>query len=131
MDAKKLHILVVEDNILAATMTKHILESLECQVEFVDDGSKAVECTKKNHYDGIAMDIGLPTMTGIEACIAIRAYEAQNHLDPVPIVAITANNSAEEFQKYISAGMQHALEKPFTPEKAVLFLSFCKSSSHT
>jgi CheY-like chemotaxis protein len=58
------------------------------------------------------MDIGLPIMTGTEACIGIRAHETQNHLKPVPIVAITANNSTEEFQSYITAGMQHALEKP-------------------
>lgn len=37
------------------------------------------------------MDIDMPIMNGMEACESIRAYEAQNDLDPVFIVIITAD----------------------------------------
>ncbi len=129
MDATKKIILVVEDNLIAAMMIKNMLEKFGCIVERVDDGDKAVALVKQKHYDGISMDIGLPTMSGVNACIAIRAYEAQNHLDPVPIIAVTSNNSSEETKQYMDAGMQHVMDKPITPEKAKLFLSFCKQSA--
>lgn len=119
----KKHILVVEDNPIAATVIKMILEKLGCQVELVDDGDKAVKSFKENHYDGICMDIGLPTISGVEACIAIREHEAKNHLLAVPIVAVTGNNSPEEADLYLKAGMQNVLDKPLTIEKAKYLLS--------
>jgi CheY-like chemotaxis protein len=120
------NILVVEDNFVAAKVAKMILEKLGCQVKLAEDGDNAVKLFKKNHYDGICMDIGLPIMSGVEACKAIRKYETEQHLTPIPIVAVTGNNSPEEIKEYIKAGMQGVLDKPFTKEKAEHFLSFCK-----
>lgn len=127
----KKRILIVEDNITAFKVSKMFFEMKECEVEHAETGEQALELFVKhaheeNHYDAICMDIGLPKMSGTEACIAIREYEAKNHLDPVPIVAVTGNNSSEETKRYMAAGMQHALDKPFTPQKAEIFLSFCK-----
>ena len=119
-------ILVVEDNLIAAKAARYIFESLGCTVEHVDDGDKAVDLVKKNHFfDGICMDIGLNNLSGTDACIAIREYESQNLLTPMPIIAVTGNNSPEEFKEYIKAGMQEVISKPLTKE-AEHFLSFCK-----
>lgn len=126
MSEDKKRILVVEDNMIAAKTAQFILEKLGCTVECTDDGDKAVELMKAHHYDGICMDIGLPTLSGAQACIAIREHEAKNHLAPVPIVAVTGNNSLEEAEQYIKAGMQDVISKPLTKEKAEFFLSFCK-----
>lgn len=119
-------ILVVEDNPIAAKMAQTILESLGCRVDIVEDGTDAVKRVFENHYDGVCMDIGLPVMSGVEACIAIRKYEAEHSLTPVPIVAVTGNNSPEEARDYIKAGMQEVIAKPLTKEMARHFLSFCK-----
>lgn len=72
------------------------------------------------------MDIGLPIMSGVEACKAIRKHEREHHLTSTPIVAVTGNNNPEETREYIKAGMQAVLGKPLTIEKAKQFLSFCK-----
>ncbi len=121
----KKNILVVEDNEIAAKVAKFIFELLECQVECVDDGDKAINLVREHHYDGICMDIGLPTISGVEACLAIRDYEAKNHLRPIPIVAVTGNCSPVEIKEYKAAGMQEVIDKPLTKEKAEHFLSFC------
>ncbi|MBA2650670.1 MAG: response regulator [Tatlockia sp.] len=126
MSNEKKMILVVEDNPLAAKANTFILEKLGCQVAHADDGDKAVQLVKDNHYDGVCMDIGLTVMSGTEACIAIREHEVKNHLRHVPIVALTGNNSEEEAKTYREAGMQAVIEKPLTKEKAEYFLSFCK-----
>ncbi|MBA2653188.1 MAG: response regulator [Tatlockia sp.] len=119
-------ILIVEDNPTAALAAKCIFKQLGCDVEHVEDGDKAILLVKKKPYDLICMDIGLPTISGTETCKAIRLYEAQHQLNPIPIVAVTGNNSPDEMKEYLDAGMQEAIQKPLTKEMAVHFLSLCK-----
>lgn len=126
MSADKKHILVVEDNLIAAKMAKLLFEFLGCQVDQATNGGEAVMLVLNKHYDGISMDIGMPVKNGIEACIAIRKHEAEHHLSPVPIIAVTGNNSPEEAEEYLKAGMQAVIDKPFDKVKAEYFLSFCK-----
>ena len=125
MAGQKKSILVVEDNIIAANIVKMLFESLGCKVHHVTDGKDAVNEALQNTYDGICIDIGLPTMSGVEACKEIRAHETKNNLKKVPIIAVTGNNSSEEIAAYIKAGMQAVIDKPFTKEKAEYFLTFC------
>lgn len=126
MDNYKRNILVVEDNVVAAKVVKILLESLGCSVDLVTDGQEAVNQVLQKKYNGVSMDIGLPTMSGLDACKAIRSHENKNNLPKVPIVAVTGNNGADEAKNYLAAGMQAVIDKPFTKEKAVYFLSFCK-----
>jgi CheY-like chemotaxis protein len=121
----KKHILIVEDNPIATKIAKKLFEDLDCIVDCADDGDKAIDLASVNHYDGICMDIGLPTLNGIEACNSIRNYEVKNHLKPVPIIALTGNSAPNEIAEYLKAGMQEVLSKPFTEEKAKKFLSLC------
>jgi CheY-like chemotaxis protein len=120
------HILVVEDNLAAQKVNQFLFKKQGCTVDCVADGKEAVEMAKKNKYHGICMDIGLPTMDGVEACKAIREYETKNNLEQVPIIAVTANYSDPEIKRYLDAGMQEVLDKPLNQEKAIQFLSLCK-----
>jgi CheY-like chemotaxis protein len=122
---RKKHILLVEDNKIAAKIAKKILEILDCEVDDVDNGDKAIALALANSYDGVCLDIGLPTISGIDACKAIRAYEAQNHIKPVPIIALTGSYDPQEVAEYLEAGMQDVLTKPLTKEKAERLLSLC------
>lgn len=124
MNNKK-HILLVEDNMIAIKIAKILLEQLGCEIDCAEDGDEAVDLALSNHYDGICMDIGLITVSGVEACKTIRAYESQNHLKNVPIIALTANHSPKEIAEYLEVGMQEVLSKPLTKEKAKRFLSLC------
>lgn len=125
MSLKK-HVLLVEDNLTAIKVAQVLFNMQGCDVDCAKDGKEAVEMAIKNHYDGICMDIGLPIKNGIEACKEIREYEAKNHLDPVPIIAVTANHTEQEIKEYLSAGMQEVLGKPLTKDKTIKFLSLCK-----
>lgn len=124
MGEHKKSILVVEDNMIAARIMKSLFESLGCLVDHVTDGTDAVQQVLENNYNAICMDIGLPTMSGVEACIAIRENENKKHLTHIPIIAVTGNNSPDEANEYINAGMQAVLDKPLTKEKAEQFLSY-------
>ena len=121
----KKHVLLVEDNLVAMKVAQMMLSMAGCEVDLAKDGPEAVTMATKNHYDGICMDIGLPTLSGVEACKAIRQYEIEHHVAPTPIIAVTGNNSPEEAREYLQAGMQSVIEKPLTKEKTLRFLSYC------
>lgn len=123
-----MRILIVEDNLIAAKIAAKLFTVLECEIELVLDGQQAVETVTKQHdnYNGIYMDIGIPIITGTEACREIRQYESENQLTLIPIIAVTANYSGDDAREYIKAGMQTVYYKPLTIKKTKEFIEICK-----
>ncbi len=119
-------VLIVEDNVMQAKIVKTIFKTLGYAADHTIDGNEAVKLVKEKHYKAIYMDIGLSTISGDETCKLIREYERQNHLESIPIVAVTANTNPEELKHYKELGMNDAISKPVTIEKAKHILSFCK-----
>jgi len=59
------------------------------------------------------MDMMMPVMNGLEATCTIREIEAERkELDPIPILAMTANAQKEDRDACLSAGMNDFLTKP-------------------
>ena len=119
-------VLLVEDNDINALLCSKLLKKAECDVEHVKDGSQAVEAvqaawSKNTHrpYDLVLMDIHMPGMDGIEATEKIRKLENKGLSEEaaqVPIIALTANAFSDDREKYMKAGMDGHLAKPFEPE---------------
>jgi two-component system, OmpR family, aerobic respiration control sensor histidine kinase ArcB len=107
----KTHVLVVEDQPVAAHAAKSLLERLSCSVDIAEDGSRALKCFQENHYDFIFMDMGLPDMNGNEVTKQMRSQERQRD-QHVPIVALTAHVDEKSKQACIDAGMDAVLSKP-------------------
>ncbi|MCJ8313074.1 MAG: response regulator [Saccharospirillaceae bacterium] len=105
------HILVVEDNIVNQKIISKILLSFNIEVYIVQNGVEAIEHTLQN-IDLIFMDIQMPLMDGVTASISLREKGIT-----LPIVALTANATAEYKQKCQLAGMNEFLSKPFSLEK--------------
>jgi len=103
-------ILLVEDNLINQRVTMHLLKELGCVADIADNGVYAIKLFKKNDYDIILMDIGLPDMDGCTVTKKIRAIEKKNH--HVPIIALTAYASEDDRQKCLGAGMDNVLTKP-------------------
>ena len=106
--------MVVEDNFINQDLVKAMFEKLSIDVRIFDNGQVAIEEYKKNfnYYDIIFMDLRMPIMDGIEATKKIREFEKRNNLSPIPIVALTANISLEEKDRFIEAGANEYLSKP-------------------
>ena len=79
-------ILLVEDHILTAELFSRKMKKLNCLIDHVRTGLGATEAARKNNYDLILMDIGLPDQSGFEAAASIRQFNTD-----VPIVALTAH----------------------------------------
>ncbi len=110
------HILLVEDNPLNQEMMRIFLEQIGCRVDLAENGKVAVNTLLEapvGSYALVLMDMQMPVMDGIDACILIRQ---RSELADLPIVAMTANAIDEERQRCLIAGMNDFLPKPITPD---------------
>lgn len=126
-------IFIVEDENICFKVGKIFFEMCGCEVEHAESGEEALQlftqrALGQKPFDAIYMDIGLPKMNGIETCIAIRKFEADATLSPVPIIAVTGNNDPETINACLSAGMLDVFAKPLTKNKVLDFLSKCHLS---
>jgi len=114
-------ILLAEDNAINALLATRLLEREGCLVERVHSGDEAVAAIARSMageapaYDLILMDIYMPRLDGIEATRAIRRLSASAGGErlPIPIIAVTANAFVEDRQRYLMAGLDDYLAKPF------------------
>ena len=115
---EKIKVLVIEDIALIAKINKITLAKLGCEVTIAMTGEDAVIQFKKQQFDIIFMDLGLPDMDGLSITETIRQLEKVNHTCYTPIVALTAHTSDIFQQNSVASGMDNCLSKPLTEEKA-------------
>lgn len=110
---RTVNILVAEDNPMNQMLIKAILEKEKIKYNLVSNGKEAIECLGENKYDLILMDIQMPIMDGVTATEYIRKKMNLN----IPIIALTANVSNDDKQKFASAGMDGHISKPYKREE--------------
>jgi PAS domain S-box-containing protein len=116
----KRHVLLAEDNEINLLLAKRVLEKCGCDFMAVTNGVEAVAAVKRamqgeaRGIDLVLMDIFMPQLDGLEAARAIKELYASANLGPAPpVVALTANAFAEDKQRYLAAGLDDYLAKPF------------------
>jgi len=109
-------VLVVEDNKTNQLLMGMVLNDLGLIYDVADDGVKAIEMFKKYTYDIILMDENMPNMDGIEATKHIKRIEKEQGLTPLPIIAVTANALSSDRKRFLDAGMDDYVSKPYTQE---------------
>lgn len=110
-------ILVVDDTDLNLQMTQIQLEKLGVKVLTAESGELALAAIKRCAVDLVFMDIMMPDMDGYETTQHIRAYEKDQGLSPVPIIALTANALFNDPAKCRDASMDDYLSKPYRPDQ--------------
>lgn len=115
-DLTGLKILLVEDNSINQKVIIHDLKKWNCDIDVVDDAFEAIERLKNNMYDVILMDYYMPRMDGIETTQYIRS-KFPEPVKSIPIIAITASAMRGDNDKFLQAGMNDYISKPFNPEK--------------
>lgn len=113
-------ILVVDDAALNRELLLMLLEPAGLVVEAADDGHQATSMVWwQPHYDAILMDIQMPNLDGLQATREIRQIPGY---DRTPIIATTADSSAEARAKCLLAGMDDFLAKPIAPDQLLCAL---------
>jgi len=115
----KSYLLVVEDNRTNQMLIGIILDELGLTYDIAADGFEAIKLFKENIYDAILMDENMPNMNGIEATKNIRRLEEDKSLKATPIIAVTANALSEDRERFINAGMDEYVSKPYSEKDIV------------
>jgi CheY-like chemotaxis protein/two-component sensor histidine kinase len=112
LDLKEISILVADDNETNRVVLEMMLSQLGAKVTLVSDGASAVRAWHPGRFDCILLDITMPGMSGPMALEKIRALEVENQLEPVPIIAATANVMAHQVAEYLAMGFDACVSKP-------------------
>ncbi len=113
-DLKGKRILLVEDNEINSEIAKELLISQGYIVDTANDGSvafKIISNSTPGYYSLILMDIQMPVMDGHEATRAIRGLP-NKELANIPIIALSANAFAEDYEKSFESGINAHFPKP-------------------
>jgi CheY-like chemotaxis protein len=102
-------VLVADDYFANQRLVARLLERRGYIVEAVSDGQAAVEAVRDRHFDVVLMDCNMPVLDGYAATAQIRALELDRR---IPILAMTANDSSEDRDACLRAGMDDYLVKP-------------------
>ncbi len=119
---RQVRVLVAEDNLNNQQVALGILKNLGVMADAVSSGSDAVRQVKMIFYDLVFMDMQMPDMDGLEATRLIRAHEESvrkgggGQGKRIPVIAVTANASAQYREKCFEAGMDDYITKPISLE---------------
>lgn len=103
-------VLVAEDNPVNRELLKFQLGRVGLNADWAEDGVEAIEKAKEREYDLILMDINMPRKDGMQATEEIKEHYGSKA--PV-IIALTANAMKEDRDRFLMAGMDDYLSKPF------------------
>jgi len=110
----KSEILVAEDFNLNQEVVKLMLAETPFQPVFACNGEDALRLFTEDpgRFPLILMDVSMPIMDGYEATRAIRAFERDNDLPAIPIVALTGHALKNDRKDCLESGMNDYLSKP-------------------
>ena len=100
-------ILVVDDERTLVKGIKFNLENEGYEVECAYDGLAAVDLTREGRFDLIILDLMMPELDGLEACMRIREFSN------VPIIMLTAKSEDTDKLMGFECGANDYLTKPF------------------
>jgi len=101
-------VLVADDNDVAQRLCKRVLEKAGYTVLLAADGLEAVEVALTKNPAMILMDVAMPGIDGIEAMKRIKAAKPSQ-----PIVIASAHSMASDRERFLAAGADDVLSKPF------------------
>ena len=121
---ENIRILIVEDVPSNQDVMKIFLEPEGCAIACADNGQHALTALRTQDFDVVLMDIRMPEMDGIEATRLIRSEGGRN--SRVPIIALTADATAETNAQCMAAGANIFLTKPIIATELIDSIRFVR-----
>lgn len=106
-----LRALVVEDEVELASVLASYLERAGFEVTVAHDGLQAVALAREVDPDVVVLDLGLPSLDGIEVCRQIRTFS------DCYVVMLTARADEVDTLIGLSVGADDYMTKPFSPRE--------------
>ena len=113
LGASGICVLIVDDNVDAATSLSYVLALAGYQTAVAHDGKRALELAEKLHPSVVLLDIGLPSMSGHEVARRLRVAPWGQDMR---LIAVTGWGHESDRAKSLEAGFDAHLTKPIDPE---------------
>ncbi len=105
-------ILVVDDDPGVHLIITPILTKEGYSVIPAHNGEQGLQLALKERPDMIILDVIMPGIKGRDLCVKIKAYDVLKH---IPVVFLTAKDSADDIEAELEAGAISHLTKPIVP----------------
>jgi pilus assembly protein CpaE len=103
-------ILIADDDSSTLRTLSHALEREGYKVHTAQDGVEALEQVETHQPDLIILDVVMPQMDGHEVC---RRLRRKPEFARVPVIILTAQSSQDEKVRFLNAGADDYMTKPF------------------
>ncbi|SZF05173.1 unnamed protein product [Blumeria hordei] len=124
VDLTKIHVLLVEDNIVNQHVVNKQLSKAGHKVYLANHGGEALEIIRQmdvwhetpegKHLDIILMDWEMPIMDGLTCSREIRRLQMEGKINRhIEILATTANARPEQIATALDSGIDSVMVKPF------------------
>jgi PAS domain S-box-containing protein len=112
---RALNILLAEDNRINQRIAVGLLTRHGHHVHVAGNGRECLDRLAEQPYDVILMDVQMPEMDGLAATAAIRRAEVDTGRH-MPIIAVTAHAMSGDRERFLDAGMDDYVTKPYKIE---------------
>lgn len=114
-DLNGVEILLAEDDETTRELLATILSDAGAGINSANDGSHAFELFMGNpsKFQLLITDINMPGLSGPELSAGIMKYSKEHNINPPLILGLTAHATPGETEKYLKAGINKLLNKPF------------------
>ncbi|MBM7867478.1 response regulator [Heliobacterium gestii] len=110
-EPRSVHILLVDDDVFNRTIIGAWIRRWGYTLREAANGREALAALAEESFDLVLMDEQMPEMSGSETVARIRADHRWKNL---PVIAVTANAMKGDRERFLAAGMNDYLSKPFT-----------------
>jgi len=101
-------LLLIEDDIPLAQALQQSLRHESYSVDWVNNGKEGITAVKTGDYDALILDLGLPDIDGLSVLKTIKSGK-----NSLPVLILTARDSAQDKVKGLDLGADDYLAKPF------------------
>jgi CheY-like chemotaxis protein len=109
-----LRLLIVEDDIASLELMEEVFRSLKADVHGIAESGKAAELVNKERFDGIFLDLEMPSMNGFDLARWIRNSTWNRS---TPIIIVTGRDDRQTMKQVFASGATFYLQKPVDRQK--------------
>ena len=104
-----LRLLIVEDDPASLELMEEVFSSLKANVHGVSESGKAAELVNRQRFDGIFLDLEMPSMNGFDLARWIRNSSWNRS---TPIIIVTGRDDRQTMKEVFASGATFYLQKP-------------------
>lgn len=108
-----LRVLVGEDNPINQRVALALLQKRGHKVTMTGNGVEVLDAWEAGEFDAVLIDNQMPEMGGVEAVEIMRRREAETGRSRTPAIMLTASAMPGDREKFLAAGLDAYLAKPF------------------